>query len=218
VSTTEILKYIIPSNVKYVVTSTQTLGQFIIQDGVTSTDVLKYLEENHKIYSWFRDGVLYVGLAYYNSISVSHFFDVNKNVIENNLVYNDLEDIQIRIKAVSVNQKIVGGKSKENKITVYYPSEQTEGSTRTYNGSMNINETDLLKEAKSYYENLRFDGYTGSFTTFGAPAVNHGDIVNFINNEIPEQNEKQYLVKSVNTTFGIGGYRNIIELGGLVNG
>jgi len=218
VDTKTLLKNIVGDVVDYVITSNQTLGQFIIQDGVTTSEVLKYLEENHKIYSWFRDGVLYVGLAYYNSVSSKHYFDVNNNVIENNLVYNDLEDIQIKIKAISVNQEIIGGKSKEKKITVYYPNELTDGSVRTYNGSMNISESDLLKEAKAYYESLRFDGYTGSFTSFGAPAVNHGDIVNFKNNEIPEQNQSEYLVKSVTTTFGVGGYRNIIELGGLVNG
>lgn len=218
VDTKTLLKYIVGNVVNYVITSNQTLGQFIIQDGVTTTEVLKYLEENHKIYSWFRDNTLYVGLAYYNQLASKHYYDVNKNVIDNNLEYNDLEDIQIKIKAVSVNQEIVGGKSKEKKITVYYPSEQSEGSVRTYNGSMNISESDLKKEAQAYYESLRFDGYSGSFNTFGAPAVNHGDIVLFKSNEIPEQNDKEYLVKSVTINFGVNGYRNTVELGGLVNG
>lgn len=218
VDSTTLIKNIVGNVVKFVMTSNQNLGQFVIKDGVTTSEVLKYLQENHKIYSWFRDDVLYVGLAYYNNIAKRHVFDVNKNVVENNLEYNDLEDIQIKIKATSVNQEIVGGKSKEKKITVYYPSEQTDGSTRTYNGSMNISESDLKKEAKAYYESLRFNGYTGSFTSFGAPSVNHGDIVKFINKEIPENNEQQYLVKSVNIKFGVNGYRNTIELGGLVNG
>lgn len=218
VDTKTLLKYIVGNVVNYVVTSNQTLGQFIIQDGVTTTEVLKYLQENHKIYSWFRDNTLYVGLAYYNQLATKHYYDVNKNVIDNNLEYNDLEDIKIKIKAVSVNQEIVGGKSKEKKITVYYPSETSDGSVRTYNGSMNISESDLKKEAQAYYESLRFDGYSGSFNTFGAPAVNHNDIVIFKSNEIPEQNESEYLVKSVTINFGVNGYRNIVELGGLVNG
>jgi hypothetical protein len=218
VSTSELIKHIVGKDVKYVVTSEQTLGQFIIQDGVTALQVLKYLNDNHKIYSWFRGDTLYVGLAFVNDLRQNRVYDTERNIITNNLQYNIEEDISIKVKATSVNQKIVGGKSKEEKIVVFYPDEKSEGSVRSYSGKMNIDEASLRKEAKAFFESLKFDGYTGTFETFGAPAINHGDSVNIINNEFPEQNNTRYLVKSVKTNFGVNGYRNTVELGGKING
>jgi hypothetical protein len=214
VGSKQLIKDIVGNTVKYKVVADQTLGQFIIQDGVTVSEVLEYLDKEHKIVSFFRDETLYVGLPYVDEISKSHIFDVNKNVVQNNLVYKKEEDYKVKIKAVSVNQEIVGGKSKEKKITVWYPSEQTIGSVRTYHGKMNIDSKSLEKEAKDFYNQLVFDGYTGDLLVFGAPSVNHGDSVTVKNGEIPEQDDDSYLIKSVVTTFGMGGYRQKLEFGG----
>ena len=214
VKTSQLIKDIVGSN--YEVVADQTLGQFIINEGVTVVEVLDYLKKNHKIVSFYRNDKLYVGLPYIDKLATSHIFDVNKNIIENNLVYKKEEDFKIKIRATSVQQVIEGGKSKEKKITVWHPSEQTVGSVRDYKASMNLDNDALLKEAKDFYNTLVFDGYTGSILTFGSPLVQHGDYITVKSTEIPEQNDDQYLIKEVKTTFGMGGYRQTLEFAGKV--
>ena len=45
---------------------------------------------------------------------------------------------------------------------------------------------------KKYY----YEGFTGSFTTFGIPYVKHGDTVRIVNNQLPEMSGS-YKVKGV---------------------
>jgi hypothetical protein len=72
-----------------------------------------------------------------------------------------------------------------------------------------------VDEVKNYISRqlnrLTYEGWRGSFVTFGLPKVNHGDIVQLIDDVIPERNGR-YMVKSVETSFGVNGFRQTIGL------
>jgi hypothetical protein len=53
-------------------------------------------------------------------------------------------------------------------------------------------------------------------TVFGTPVVRHGDRVQIVDRTIPDRNGL-YIAQKVETIFGLGGYRQIIELGVKVN-
>ena len=61
-------------------------------------------------------------------------------------------------------------------------------------------------------DRLRFEGYRGSFETFGDYFIRHSDQVTLKSFEYPER-EGTYLVDSVDTYFGKNGFRKSIELG-----
>ena len=56
-----------------------------------------------------------------------------------------------------------------------------------------------------------YEGYTGTFTTFLEPSVEHSDKVELIDNKNKER-AGRYLIRSVVTKFGINGGRQEIEL------
>jgi hypothetical protein len=215
-----LLKSIIPSNVKYVATMDQNLGKFRIRNNATVAQVLDHLKSNYRIYSFFRNGVLYVGLPYVVNLRQNkvtgiqevlnknelkqHTFYLEKNVIENNLEYMRKDDLDIKVHVVGI-----GEDNKRNEY--YYPSKDTPGQEI----DIHINNTseDAMKQiAITEYNKVRYEGWRGEFITFGAPFVNHGDGVQFKSTAIPEYNNGVYLVKSVHRTFGLDGYRQRIQL------
>ena len=85
----------------------------------------------------------------------------------------------------------------------------TEGDVRTLH-FYNLAKAELEKIAEESIKTLRYDGYSGSFLTFGQPMVNHGDIVEI--EDLKYNRAGQYLVKRVLRTFGAQGYRQKIYL------
>ena len=73
---------------------------------------------------------------------------------------------------------------------------------------------ELEKYAKGEYELLKTDRVSGSFTAFGEPFVQKGDLVEFQYGDLrPEMNGKVFIVDAVDYSFGKDGYRQTITLG-----
>lgn len=176
------------------------LGKLRINN-TSSALVLDELKNDYGLVAYFKGETLYVGIPYWADTTKEHFFSFQKNIIENNLSYMLKDDIEYKVVAVSID-------TNNEKIEVSEPENGT-GDQRTFY-FYDVTEADLKTLAKNELEKLRFDGYRGTFTTFGKPTVRHGDIVN-IKDEKYNRIGK-YLVKSVVTTFGIDGYRQEIEL------
>lgn len=208
VSLSTLLKHIIPSSVTYTTNgfSFENLGKVRISNSATTSMVLKMLRDNYQIYSYFVGSTLYVGLAYQVSLQKQRVFGFEKNIIEDkNLEWTNSDDIKIKVKGISIQ-------SDNTKREYYYPSKDTEGQQYVYRRP-NLDQAGLEAAVKRYYESFFYSGYKGSFTTFGEPFVNHGDVVSFTGNKIEERNEGKYLVKSIKRRFGMDGYRQDIFLG-----
>lgn len=188
------------------------LGSFRI-DRVSLVKVLQEIKNKYKIQSWFRNGVLNSGLAYNPTEGTTQSFKFQRNIIKgDNLISVDESELNTVAHGVSVQ-------SDGSKVELYTYYENGEIVTKTGDPGGDLNTmtipgrttaqmTELLER---WLPNLYYTGFKGSFTTFGEPVVNHGDIANIQDLKFPEKDGK-YIVKSVNITFGLDGYRQNIEL------
>lgn len=169
----------------------------------TPAGKLNELNRDYSMKSFFRDGTLYVGLAYWLDLQNTNppKFGFNTNIITHDLQWQRLEDVKVKVKAISVlpdNSKleeVVGDSDGALRTLTYY----------------NMNKKDLREAATRDLQRFRFSGVKGSFKTFGTPVVFHGDRIELIDPAVKDRNGL-YIVKSVERTFGVSGYRQNIEL------
>lgn len=198
----ELLKKVIPDGVEYKVTKQQTIGEFRVTDGSTAV-VLDELRKKHRVFSWFRGGVLYIGLSYVPDLQKRHKFTIHDDVIDaDSLKWVNAFDRKIKVKAVSIQ---------DDNSKVEATAGDADGQLRTLHFNGIDDENELLKIAESHVDEYKFDGFDGSFETFGHQFVEHGDIVELTNPKIPEQNGS-YIVEKVVTTCGMGGIRQSISI------
>lgn len=76
---------------------------------------------------------------------------------------------------------------------------------------INITEEELIEEAKQYWTQCSKNGLSGHIKIFGDVLVRPSDIVGLIDLRAPER-DGYYFVESVNTTFGVNGYRRQLQL------
>lgn len=184
---------------KYQLLANRELGQLRISNA-TPAKVLEELRSKYQVKFFFRAGILYAGLVADASAQKTHSIKMELNVIENRLEYRRKEDVKIKLEANilypdNTIEKLESGDLDGEQRTIHY---------------YNIPVADVKKQLAQELERLKYDGYKGSFTTFGKPFIQHGDIVNITSEVLPERNGK-YLVKSVETNFGSDGYRQIVE-------
>lgn len=188
----EMLEKIIPEGIEYEVTAEQNLGKFRIKNASTAA-ILDELRQKHGIYSFFRDGILYVGLSVNPKLQSVHRFEFNTTslISGESLTFIDESERKIKVICKSID---------DNNITNEAEAGDADGETRTLYFN-NYTLKDLQATADRLKDELKYSGYEGNFTTFVDPLVNHGDIVEIINRTIPEQSGA-YLVTEVLTTFG----------------
>jgi hypothetical protein len=178
------------------------LGQFKTQNAPISK-VLQVLRNNFGLYSYFIDGTLYVGLPFQKNLATEQYFLFEKQMITDgmDLQYLKKEDVKIQIKGV-----IIGN---DNQKTEYVYGD-LDGDLRTifqYGGT----KATLDVTAQSFLEQANYTGYYGSFLTFLEPAAVPGDYAIIDSYMYPER-KGTYLIKSVETSFGVDGGRQKIEL------
>ncbi|BAQ92552.1 phage tail protein D [uncultured Mediterranean phage uvMED] len=179
----------------------QNLGKFRIS-GASTAKILDTLRREHGIYSFFRGGVLYVGLAAVPKLQKTHRFEFNTKTLINGdkLQYIDASERELKIVCKTIFKDGTSGKASAGVES---------GEVRTFYFD-DMPQSELQATADRLAEEYVYSGFEGYFTTFITPKVNHGDVVELINKTIPEQNGG-YLVDKVVTRFGwaIGGKQDI---------
>lgn len=197
--------------VSYEVNENQNLGKVRISNNASGAQVLDFLRKEYSIYSYFQSGKLRVGRPYYKESPQEFTFGNEKNIIEDKLEYVNEEDQKVKVRAYGV-------RTTDNALVEsYYPSRDAEGEQHQIKIDNLGTESDYEMLAKRHYDAQKYTGYRGSFTTFGAPKVEHGDIVLLQSDKIPEMNNKKYLIKQVEIRFGVEGYRQEITLDRVVS-
>lgn len=199
VSLSQLLNDIIPASVNYKAISAIGLGSIRINEATVSV-VLDKLRENYGIYSFFEDGILKVGLPYNQEKYKVHTFLFERHIIDNNMEFLRYDDVRVKIKGVLIN----GNNRQEIEVGA------KDGDLRTvfiYGGTID----DLKKLCNSKLKEYNYTGFNGSFTTFLAPSVNHGDHI-VLKSYKNKEYEGTYLVKSVGKKCGVNGGRQVIEL------
>jgi hypothetical protein len=196
----ELVKYVSPIPFK---ASEVELGKLTVQGDLNAAQVLKKYSD-YSIKAWCRNDTLYAGWAYWPELQKKHKFRFKYNIVDHDLTFTREEDISVKVKVESIlpdNTRLsveVGDSDGEvNKIPVY-------GVT---------SESELKKIGEEALKHFKKGGYTGSFTAFGKPSVNHGDIIIL---EDPDNHERngEYVVKAVKKSFSSSGYRQQIKLAG----
>lgn len=170
--------------------------------------VLKTMQDDWKIYSYFLDGTLVSGKYFYErSAAKATNFHLERNVVSSNLEYRNKEDIVLKLKAVSI---LRGG----GKLEYETGTDGGDNMELTY---YNITDKSQLKaKADKDYELASTGGFDGSFTAFGSPSVDFGHKV-ALRSSIYEDKNGLYYIESVKKSFGASGYRQDIKLAGRVS-
>ena len=80
-----------------------------------------------------------------------------------------------------------------------------------FSTKIDITEDELIEEAKQYWGKCAPNGISGKLIIFGDLEVRPTDTIGLIDMRQPEKNG-YYLVESVNTTFGVNGYRRELTI------
>jgi len=203
----ELLDVIMPPNVSYKIWATFNLGDFRATNATTA-DVLNELRKKHGIYSWFRDNVLNIGLAVVPELQNTVRFTMFRDII-NAKGLQFINDFDRKIKLVA---KSIKDDNTELTATVG----DSDGDTRTLYFYNIDSIQDLEKIAKSKINQLKYSGYEGNFKVFGGKYfgdqfVNHGDIVEIVNPQIPEQSGG-YIAEKITTECGMNGLKQNVSI------
>ncbi len=184
----------------------------------TPAQVLERMRKMYRVNSWFKDDDLHSSMiTYFPGEGIESVFIFQQNIIQDSsLTYTRADDLRVGAKCYSVN-KIKSSGVNQN------------GATRSTNKRLEVNVGDqdgelrtlffynvptveaLKKLGEAALPRFKYEGYRGSFTTFGMPLVQHGDKVTLRDKLIPER-EGKYFVHSVVTNINSGGWRQTIEL------
>jgi hypothetical protein len=207
------------------------IGDFTTQNE-TIAEVLNRLQKDYRFESYFRENELRCGyIVYYPEDIKTSNFKFQYNIISDDLLYKRKDDIIIGVEAkaykmtaTSKNNKDGTTKFKTEQISYfgYFKNNElqivpVEQKPKTFDGEIRtINLKEMpLNQVKDYVtkelNRVTFDGWRGKFVTFGLPLVKHGDVVQLIDEVIPERTG-QFLVKGVQTNFGVNGFRQEISL------
>ena len=209
----QLLTDILPKEIEFVVPDTSEM-QYLEPVNYTKLTPAQILEQlkNNNIYSYFRNitengvtrPVLYSGLAYWLNRK-EQSFKFGYNIISEDLTYKRAEDVSLKVTVIS---NFRNGK----KIETSYGDD--DGEVRTLN-CFELTQNDIDIYAKKEIERLKHTGYYGSFTTFGEPALEKGDVAKLKGNAYHP--DGSYLVKSLKIEFGQRGYRQVPVLDTLIS-
>lgn len=179
------------------------LDKWIIKNA-NGAQVLESLKKDLLMTAFINDeGKLYCGLQQLTNVGQTVVYDLNYNLVENNLEFKSKEERKIKIKYTYIDKE-----NKRKSIEVG----DTDGEQRTYHTSV-ISDTKKLEEmANAEIEKLKYDGFEGDVTSFLIPYATRGMKAKLLDNEHPNR-EGNYFIKKVVTTFGTGGARRKITIG-----
>lgn len=179
--------------------------------------------------SYFRGGELRIGLTHYvPDDTKEHTFTFQKNILDNDrLKWQRKDDVLLSAIVKSHYLKSKGGTTLDGKEKTTHASTEilvfNQAGEFTYKEKkkgepLPVNDigerfcfnvysdiTDpkkLFEMGKAMLKKRYYDGFKGSFTTFGIPYVKHGDTVHLINPALPEQ-DGYYKVKAVQYYGGV---------------
>lgn len=172
----------------------------------TVAKVLEKLQSDFNLYSWMKDGVLTCGKYYATGIGKDAVnYNLERNVVDNNLVYKNKEDIVLKITGKSM---LKNGDKLEAEIG------EDGGDTMEltyYNVSP---KAELEKKIKADYEKAHRDGFEGSLTGYGLPKPQVGEKAILKSNLYPDR-AGTYYIDGINSEFNDSGFRKEVQLGGV---
>lgn len=180
------------------------LDKYIIKDA-NGTQVLQSLKENMAMTVFLEDdGSLYCGLQQGTNIGQRVIYDLNYNLVENNLEFKTADDKKVKIIYIWTDPKT----NKDKK----FEAGDEGGEIRKVKLPNVQDEKMLMEMAKKTLKDLKYDGFEGDIMSFLLPYATRGMAAEIRDKE-HKNREGNYFIKSVVTTFGTSGARRKITLG-----
>lgn len=178
------------------------LDKFTLKN-VNGGQALKYIKENMAMTIFLNDdGDLYCGLQQINNVFQTVTYDLNYNLVENNLEFKTSDDKKIKV--------IYEGTTKDNKKLRAEVGD--EGGERIQVKTKVVTDLAMLeKMAKAHLDKAKYDGYEGDLTSFLIPFANRSMAAQIIDKKHPNRNGK-YFIKKVVITVGSNGARRRVSL------
>ncbi len=173
------------------------IDKFIIKNA-NGTQVLQKLKEDYSLSVYLDDdGKLYAGLEQLNNVGQEVMYDLNYNLVENNLEYKTEDEKRLKIKYTYIDKK-------NHKKSVEVGDD--DGETRTFHTSVISDENQLMAMAKAELKKNKYAGFEGSVKSFLIPFATRGMAARIIDKK-HKNREGKYFIKKVVTTFGMDGAR-----------
>jgi len=102
--------------------------------------------------------------------------------------------------------------NKDGSKTIIKAGRITAGDTKVIKSHAITNESTLKQMADAKLKKLSYDGYEGKIKTFGIPYCEPGYRAILEDKKYPGRNGN-YLIESVEITYGMTGYRRIVGIG-----
>ena len=188
---------------RFMMNQDMKLDKWIIRNA-NGAQVLESLKKD-LLQSVFIDdeGKLYVGLQQLTNIGQKVIYDLNYNLVENNLEFKTKDERKIKVKYT-----YIGKDNKRKDVEVG----DSDGEQRTYHTSVISDEKELVKMAQAEIEKLKYDGFDGDVVSFLIPYATRGMKAVLIDKEHPNR-EGSYFIKKVTVTYSLNGARRKVELG-----
>ncbi|WP_244939760.1 late control protein [Kaistella daneshvariae] len=179
------------------------VDKYIIQNA-NAAQVLQKLKEDFALTSFVDDdGKLYCGLQQGTNIGQAAKYDLNYNLVSNDLEFKTEDDKKLKIRYTYIDNQ-------NNKKQVEAGDEG--GELRTFHTSVISDEKKLKEMATAELKKLKYAGFEGSVKSFLLPFASRGMAADIIDKEHPNRNGK-YFIKKVVTSFGTSGARRTVTIG-----
>ncbi|MCW3168906.1 late control protein [Chryseobacterium sp. 09-1422] len=178
------------------------IDKFIIKNQ-NGTQVLQYLKENYPVVAFIDDDQkLYVGLQQLTNIGQEAIYDINYNLVENNLEYLSADQRRVKVRYEA--------RDKANKVIRVEIGD--------YDGELfevklnNISDEKTLRTlAENALVQRKYSGFEGSVKSFLIPFATRGMAAK-IKDRDHLNREGKYFINKVVTSFGTDGARRDVHI------
>jgi len=178
------------------------IDKFIIQNA-NGTQVLQKLKEEYGLSIYLDDeGKLYAGLQQLNNVLQTVIYDLNYNIVENNLEYKSADQKRVKIKYTCRDKA-----NKEIKVELG----DDDGEVHSMEIKELYNEAKLRELAQEALKAKKYNGFEGSVKSFLIPFATRG-MAAVIWDKKHKNREGKYFIKKVVTTFGTDGARRDVTI------
>jgi len=179
------------------------LKQWIIKNA-NGTQVLEKLKQEFALSIFITDeNTLYAGLSQLTNQGQTAEYDLNYNLVSNDLEYRTAEDRKLKVKYTYINEK-------NERIEV--EAGDPEGEQRSFFTSVVSDKSKLKEMAEAEIGKLKYDGFDGDLTSFLVPYATRGMQARLQDND-KKNIDELYFIKSVETRFGLSGARRKVAIG-----